>query len=103
MGDHKNNPVAQAAKEGRFTLIGDGAMPDAERAELRRIVNRAHARSQAVRFWGTPDPAAFWQELRAEGVDLIGCDDLDAFAEALRLGRGDRRHRRQQRHADQSF
>jgi len=63
----------------RFTWYGDGPMPDDERAELRRIVNRAHARGQAVRFWATPDTAAFWEELSAAGVDLIGCDDLDAF------------------------
>ena len=65
----------------RFSWYGDGGMPDAERAELRRIVTGAHARRQAVRFWGTPDTAAFWRELQAAGVDLIGCDDLDAFAE----------------------
>jgi hypothetical protein len=64
----------------RFTWYGDGPMPDDERAELRRIVNRAHARGQAVRFWATPDTAPFWEELSAAGVDLIGCDDLDAFA-----------------------
>ncbi|MBU6308317.1 MAG: phosphatidylinositol-specific phospholipase C/glycerophosphodiester phosphodiesterase family protein [Planctomycetes bacterium] len=63
----------------RFTWYGAGPMPDAERAELRRIVNRAHARGQAVRFWATPDNASFWEELSAAGVDLISCDDLDAF------------------------
>lgn len=65
----------------RFTWYGDGPMPDGERADLRRIVAAAHARGQAVRFWGTPDTAAFWEELHAAGVDLIGCDDLDAFVE----------------------
>jgi glycerophosphoryl diester phosphodiesterase len=65
----------------RFTWYGDGPMPDDERAELRRIVNRAHARGQAVRFWATPDTAPFWEELSAAGVDLIGCDDLDAFVD----------------------
>ena len=67
----------------RFTWYGAGPMPDDERVELRRILNRAHARGQAVRFWGTPETAAFWQELHAEGVDLIGCDDLDAFVEFI--------------------
>jgi hypothetical protein len=71
----------------RFTWYGDGPIPADQRAELRRIVNRAHARGQAVRFWGTPDTTAFWEALQAEGVDLIGCDDLDAFAEfAARVG-----------------
>jgi len=64
----------------RFTWHGDGPMPDHERADLKTLVGRAHARGQAIRFWATPDTAAVWQELDAAGVDLIGCDDLDAFA-----------------------
>jgi glycerophosphoryl diester phosphodiesterase len=65
----------------RFGWYGDGPMPADERAELRELVARAHARGQAVRFWATPDAAAFWSELAAAGVDLIGCDDLDAFVD----------------------
>lgn len=65
----------------RFSWYGDGPMPADERAELRELVARAHARGQAVRFWATPDAATFWNELTAAGVDLIGCDDLDAFAD----------------------
>lgn len=64
----------------RFSWYGDGPMPDSERTKLRELVARAHARGQALRFWATPDAAAFWNELAAAGVDLIGCDDLDAFA-----------------------
>ncbi len=74
-------PLVSDRWGSRFTWYGDGPMPDAERAELRELVARAHARGQALRFWATPDAAAFWNELAAAGVDLIGCDDLDAFAE----------------------
>ncbi|MFI1727779.1 phosphatidylinositol-specific phospholipase C/glycerophosphodiester phosphodiesterase family protein [Streptomyces acidicola] len=73
-----------------FTWQGVGTFPDAERAKLRDIVSRAHARGQRIRFWATPDqpgPArdALWGELLAAGVDHLNTDDLaglQAFLDA---------------------
>jgi len=64
-----------------FEWNGQGPMPDAERAELRRIVQDAHKYGRRVRFWATPDQpsperTAVWSELLAAGVDQIGTDDL---------------------------
>jgi glycerophosphoryl diester phosphodiesterase len=59
-----------------FRWRGDGPMPDSERAKLREMVQKAHARGRQVRFWATPEKEAVWKELRAAGVDLINTDKL---------------------------
>lgn len=63
-----------------FTWLGEGPMPETERAQLRAFVADAHANGQRVRFWATPeDPAtreAVWLELLDGGVDYINTDDL---------------------------
>ncbi|MDQ2668609.1 MAG: phosphatidylinositol-specific phospholipase C/glycerophosphodiester phosphodiesterase family protein [Gemmatimonadota bacterium] len=58
---------------------GKGTPPTNLRADLERIVTRAHRQGQRVRFWATPDTDAVWTMLRTAGVDLIGADDLDAL------------------------
>ncbi|MFO0848561.1 MAG: phosphatidylinositol-specific phospholipase C/glycerophosphodiester phosphodiesterase family protein [Gemmataceae bacterium] len=68
-----------------FRWQGNGPMPAAERAKLREMVRKAHARGRLVRFWATPEKEAVWKELRAAGVDLINTDklaDLRAFLTA---------------------
>jgi hypothetical protein len=64
-----------------FTWRGNGPIPAAERAKLRKIVSTAHAHRQRVRFWATPDDAgldrdALWNELCDAGTDLLNTDDL---------------------------
>ncbi len=59
-----------------FGWRGEGPMPEAERARLRAIVDKAHRLGRRVRFWATPDRPAVWKELHAAGVDLINTDDL---------------------------
>ena len=64
-----------------FTWLGVGPMPEAERAKLHLIVQRAHAAGYDVRFWATPDLAgpsrdAVWSELVAADVDALNTDDL---------------------------
>jgi hypothetical protein len=64
-----------------FTWLGVGPMPEAERAKLQQIVQRAHAAGYDVRFWATPDVAgpardAVWSELVAADVDALNTDDL---------------------------
>ncbi len=58
---------------------GDGPMPKDERVKLDDFVARAHKSDRLVRFWGTPENANLWKELRAAGVDLINTDDLDGL------------------------
>jgi hypothetical protein len=59
-----------------FKWRGNGQMPEAERAKLKDIIAKAHSQGRKVRFWGAPDKPPFWQELLADGVDLINTDDL---------------------------
>ena len=70
-----------------FTWQGIGRMPEAERAKLRAIVQTAHANSQRVRFWATPEASpqreAVWQELLAAQVDYINTDHLQALRDFL--------------------
>jgi glycerophosphoryl diester phosphodiesterase len=62
---------------------GEGAPPPTLRADIERIVARAHRHGQRVRFWATPDTEAVWAVLRAAGVDLIGADDLDGLRSSM--------------------
>jgi hypothetical protein len=79
---------------GRWDILfrwkGDGPLPDEERARLRDVVRRAHARGRLVRFWATPEDPAVWKELRAEGVDLLNTDRLAEMQKFL-LDSGDER------------
>jgi hypothetical protein len=59
-----------------FKWRGTGPIPEAEKARLKAIVARAHEQGRKVRFWEAPDKPAFWNELLADGVDLINADDL---------------------------
>jgi hypothetical protein len=59
-----------------FQWSGEGAMPEPERTKLREFTAKAHRHGRLVRFWGTPEKLALWQEMRAAGVDLINTDKL---------------------------
>jgi hypothetical protein len=67
-----------------FHWDGRGAMPEAERAKLRRLVARVHAKGRRLRLWGAPDTPAAWSELLAAGVDRINTDDLPGLRDFLR-------------------
>ncbi|MBA4104935.1 MAG: hypothetical protein C0485_04175 [Pirellula sp.] len=58
-----------------FTWQGKGPIPAAERAKLHALAKTAHDQNRRLRFWATPDAPAFWQELQAANVDVIGADD----------------------------
>jgi hypothetical protein len=61
-----------------FTWRADGVTPmsEAERSKLRAIAARVHEQGRTLRWWGSPDNALFWAEIRADGVDWINTDDL---------------------------
>jgi hypothetical protein len=100
MSDLASNPSAelvpwisaQWTKTFHWLAKDGGPMPDEERAMLRDIVARAHEQKRRLRWWGAPDNAAFWAELRSAGVDLINTDDL-AGAQAFLLQEEARRRR----------
>jgi glycerophosphoryl diester phosphodiesterase len=66
-----------------FRWRGTGDIPEAEKLKLQAIVAKAHQQGRQVRFWGSPDQPVFWQEIRADGVDLINTDDLDGAQKFL--------------------
>lgn len=53
---------------------GKGEMPDEDRQKMQELIKQAHQKGKKIRFWGTPDSEAVWQELMAAGVDWIGSD-----------------------------
>ena len=61
----------------------EGPLPDAERAKLKLLVERAHQQGRRLRLWGAPDQPVVWQELFDAGVDLINTDDLAGLEEVL--------------------
>jgi hypothetical protein len=69
-----------------FQWSGKGAMPEPERTKLREFTARAHRHGRLVRFWGTPEKPAVWQEMRAAGVDLINTDQLAELQKFLQSG-----------------
>jgi hypothetical protein len=88
MGDPIIGWISDSWKS-HFTWTGDGPFPALEREKLMQIVARSHEWGWKVRFWGTPDRAAFWSELQGAGVDILNADDLPALRQFL-----ERRNRR---------
>jgi hypothetical protein len=66
-----------------FHWKGDGPIPPAEKTKLRQFVAKAHAHGRLVRFWATPELVAVWEELRADGVDLLNTDKLEDLRKFL--------------------
>jgi hypothetical protein len=67
-----------------FRWDGKGPMPAAERARLRDFTSKAHKHGRLVRFWATPERKEVWEELLADGVDLINTDRLAELSRFLR-------------------
>ena len=77
-------PWVSASWGSLFRWRGEGPMPEAERARLRALVAKAHRQGRLVRFWATPELPALWEELLADGVDLINTDRLAELQRFLR-------------------
>ena len=85
-------PLVSEHVAARFGWDGRDELPAEERHLLRVLVGAAHADGRRVRFHGVPDRPraarlAFWRELHAAGVDVIGSPDLAALARFLRRSR----------------
>ena len=61
----------------------DGPMSEAERAKLKKLVERTHQQGRRLRLWATPDQRVMWSELRVAGVDYINTDQLDGLRDFL--------------------
>jgi hypothetical protein len=88
-------PVVGEHVAWRLSWDGRGEMPGEERHLLRALVRAAHAEGKRVRFFGVPESRrtvrlAFWRELHAAGVDLIGADELGPLRRFLRTQRAHR-------------
>jgi len=67
-------PLISDRWTSHFSWLGEGEMPEQERARLHQIVQTAHAKGQRVRFWATPDSGVeregIWAELVSAGVEV---------------------------------
>lgn len=76
-------PVVSDCYEDFLTWDGNGTIDDENLAKMRDLIARAHADGKLIRFWGAPDTDE-WAELQiAEGVDIIGTDNLPGLREKL--------------------
>ena len=79
----------------RFGWDGRGEIPAEERHVLRALVAAARAEGKRVRLFGVPEKRravrrAYWRELHAAGVDLIGARDVATLRRFLRAQRAHR-------------
>ncbi len=58
-----------------FRWMGQGPMPEAEREKLKGYIAKAHANGQKIRFWGTGQNPAVWEEFYTLGMDLLNADN----------------------------
>jgi hypothetical protein len=72
----------------RWRGAQDGPFPEAERAKLRLLVQRAHDQGRRLRLWNTPDSPVAWKELADAGLDLLNTDDLPGLAAFFRAKPG---------------
>jgi hypothetical protein len=63
-----------------FRWQGHGAIPEAEKARLQKMVTQAHQQKRKLRLWAAPDTPAAWRLQKDLGIDLINTDKLVEFA-----------------------
>lgn len=62
---------------------GFGTMTDSDLAVMRDLIAKAHAEGKMIRFWGAPDTEPWARLQLAEGVDIVGVDNLAALSGIL--------------------
>ncbi|TFK57165.1 hypothetical protein OE88DRAFT_103455 [Heliocybe sulcata] len=80
------SPLASTDYEVAVGWSGIGAISDAQRANITKFVNDAHALGIKARFWDTPGwpihaRDTVWTELMNDGADWLNADDLEAASE----------------------
>jgi alkaline phosphatase len=55
---------------------GEGELPAKDLIVIKKVIDAAHAMGKPFRFWGTPDIANVWEQLRLAGADVINTDKI---------------------------
>jgi len=55
---------------------GEGELPLNDLNTIRKLINDAHSVGKPFRFWGAPDNANAWEQLRLAGADVINTDKI---------------------------
>lgn len=76
-------PVVSDDYNNFLSWDGEGDIPVEDLTVLRSLVAQAHSEGKLIRFWGAPDTEAWARLQLAEGVDIIGVDNLEALVDIL--------------------
>lgn len=76
-------PVVSDNYKDFLSWNGEGEMPEEDLVKLRGLIRQAHDEGKLIRFWGAPDTEAWARLQLAEGVDIVGVDNLQALAGIL--------------------
>ncbi len=76
-------PVVSERYGKLFGWNGRGQMPPAELARLQALTAQVNAQGKRLRFWATPEQPELWRVLLAQGVGLIGTDQLTKLSHFL--------------------
>jgi len=62
---------------------GEGALPAADEAKLKAVIEKSHALHKKIRLWDAPDNPNAWQQLMKLGVDYINTDKIEELHQYL--------------------
>ena len=63
---------------------GENSLKRRERKLIKHTIDSVHLAGKTIRFWAAPDNETSWKMQMKLGVDLIGTDKIDEFANFLR-------------------
>jgi alkaline phosphatase len=55
---------------------GEGELSARDLNKIKKVIAQAHRLDKPFRFWGTPDTANVWEQLRLAGADMINTDKI---------------------------
>lgn len=64
---------------------GEGTISDKDKNLLVHVIDSVHHAGKPIRFWAAPDNENSWNLQMKFGVDLIGTDKIEKFADYLKL------------------
>ena len=62
---------------------GDGAIPVAQKKQLKNLIDGAHAKGRKLRIYSSPDAPEYWRAARELGLDFLNADDLTGLRATL--------------------
>ncbi|MBS1150570.1 MAG: putative secreted protein [Myxococcaceae bacterium] len=66
-----------------LSWAGDGAMPAAQKKQLKNLIDGAHAKGRKLRIYSSPDAPEYWRAARELGLDFLNADDLAGLRATL--------------------